>query len=273
VSEIARVDAGALESLAARINAEHRAFVGSFNKTAEHGIRAGELLNQAKNQCQHGEWLSWLDENFEGSVRAAQVYMQLFENRREILKCAESAHLSIDGALKAIAGPSHNHRALGTGDNEWHTPPDWLDDVRAVLGKIDLDPASSDAAQESVRATRYFTQEDDGLAHEWHGRVFLNPPYAQPHIEHFAVKLVEEYRAGRTTEAIMLTHNYTDTRWFHIGLSAPAAIFFPLGRIKFVKPNGKLAKCMQGQTLFYYGERPEAFRNVFSKRDGKVIVL
>jgi hypothetical protein len=37
-----------LGKLAELINAEHRAFVGTFRKTVEHGIRAGELLAKAK---------------------------------------------------------------------------------------------------------------------------------------------------------------------------------------------------------------------------------
>ena len=43
-----------------------------------------------------------------------------------------------------------------------------------------FDPASHPLAQARVRATQFFTQEDDGLKREWHGRVWLNPPYSQP---------------------------------------------------------------------------------------------
>ena len=43
-------------------------------------------------------------------------------------------------ALAAIDGGPHVHRALGTGENEWYTPPEYLDAARDVLGSIDLDP-------------------------------------------------------------------------------------------------------------------------------------
>ncbi len=159
-----------------------------------------------------------------------------------------------------------NHRAMGTGENEWYTPTDVLDDVRSVLGEIDLDPASSEAAQKHVKAKRFFSEEEDGLEQEWHGKVFLNPPYAQPAIAHFADKMALEYEAGRTTEAIMLTHNYTDTRWFHIAERPSALICFTRGRIRFVSANGDLATPTQGQAFFYYGPRQEAFRQAFAKR-------
>jgi Protein of unknown function (DUF3102) len=96
-----------LAGLAEEINSEHRAFLGSLSKTAEHGIRAGELLAEAKNQCKHGEWLPWLRANFDGSERSAQVYMQMFRNRDEIrAKTQGSADLSIAGALREISPPS-----------------------------------------------------------------------------------------------------------------------------------------------------------------------
>jgi phage N-6-adenine-methyltransferase len=159
-----------------------------------------------------------------------------------------------------------NHRALGTGENEWYTPPDVLEDVRAVLGEIDLDPASSERAQGQVSAARYFSIEDNALLREWGGRVYLNPPYSQPAIDRFTAKLVEEYRAGRVTEAVMLTHNYTDTRWFHTAEAEAAAICFTRGRIRFISPSGELAAPTQGQAFFYYGPRVERFIGVFQRR-------
>ena len=39
------------------------------------------------------------------------------------------------------------------------------------MGGIDLDPASSDIAQQTVKTTRYYTIVDDGLSHDWSGRV------------------------------------------------------------------------------------------------------
>jgi hypothetical protein len=107
-----------LVTLAEQINAEHRSFVGSLKKTAEHGIRAGELLTEAKSKCKHGKWLPWLDENFEGAPRTAQEYMRLYSHRDEIrAKTRSSAHLSISGALKEIASPHEEGRTSDRQDN------------------------------------------------------------------------------------------------------------------------------------------------------------
>jgi len=64
-----------------------------------------------------------------------------------------------------------------TETNEWYTPPDLIGKARRVLGGFDLDPASCAEADATVQAARYLTEADDGLAHQWHGRIWLNPPY------------------------------------------------------------------------------------------------
>lgn len=158
-----------------------------------------------------------------------------------------------------------NHRAQGTGENEWYTPAQHIKAVRAFLGEIDVDPASSEQAQKTVKAARYFTVDDDGLKQAWKGRVFLNPPYAQPHIANFMHKLAGEVACKNTSEAIALTHNYTDTAWFHAAAGACAAICFTRGRIAFVDPSGKAAaKPTQGQAFLYFGKRAKEFGAAFA---------
>jgi phage N-6-adenine-methyltransferase len=147
-----------------------------------------------------------------------------------------------------------------TGDTEWYTPSECVEVVRSLLGEIDLDPASSDQAQATVKAKAYFTKADDGLSKEWHGRVWLNPPYAKPYLANFMDKLVEEYSSGRVTEAVVLTHNYTDTEWFHTAAAACSAICFTRGRIKFINADGSTGSPSQGQALFYFGPNVSGFK-------------
>ncbi|SUS08412.1 hypothetical protein DF3PB_670003 [uncultured Defluviicoccus sp.] len=155
-------------------------------------------------------------------------------------------------------------RSHFTGENEWYTPAPYVEAARACLGSIDLDPATAPAAQETIRAARFFTRDDDGLKHEWHGRIWLNPPYAQPDIARFIVKLLAEIAAGRATEAILLTHNYTDTAWFHAAAGQCAALCFTRGRIRFVGPSGEIAAPTQGQAFFYFGAGRDRFRSSFA---------
>lgn len=168
-------------------------------------------------------------------------------------------------AWKKAMAELDNHRAQGTGENEWYTPLQYLEAARHVLGGIDVDPATSAQAQETVRAAAFFTAADNGLLHEWNGSVWMNPPYSQPFIQLFIEKLVLEVREGRTTAAIALTHNYTDTEWFHIAARACQAMCFTRGRIKFVSPEGEEAAPTQGQAFFYFGDKVAYFADVFSQ--------
>lgn len=159
----------------------------------------------------------------------------------------------------------NDHRIKGTGKNEWYTPEQYLEAARKVLGGFDLDPASSTAANDVVGATTFFTSDDDGLSHEWRGRVWLNPPYSQPLITQFATKLVEEFTAGRATSAIVLTHNYTDTVFFHRLLSVCDAVCFTRGRIAFIDADGNKAAPTQGQVFCYFGPHKEQFTLEFGQ--------
>jgi len=163
------------------------------------------------------------------------------------------------------SAPSPYTKAIFSGENEWYTPVEYVEKARQVLGQIDLDPASNDIAQEWVRAESYFTAKEDGLAQEWHGRIWLNPPYSRATMEPFIEKLLIEYGAGRVAEAVLLTHNYTDTAWFHKAAGVSGAICLLRGRIHFIAPSGEHASPTQGQVFFYLGAHPQKFRDVFSE--------
>jgi ParB family chromosome partitioning protein len=164
---------------------------------------------------------------------------------------------------KAGIEPPENHRAEGTGDNEWYTPPLYIERARRVMGGIDLDPASNAIAQQWIQAERFFTPAENGLAQEWHGRVWLNPPYSQPAIGHFIDKLVAEHSVRHVDQAILLTHNYTDTGWFHAALGDADLVCLTKGRIRFVDAEGAECSPTQGQAFFYFGSHREAFAAAF----------
>ena len=120
------------------------------------------------------------------------------------------------------------------------TPPEVFEPARLTLGKFDLDPASSLFANVGIRASKIFTFKDNGFTKPWSGRTILNPPGGKcdaigqlvlektktrrPCVEtgacglpvghkHLGVqssqrawwfKLVDEYLAGRVTQAIFV---------------------------------------------------------------------
>lgn len=178
--------------------------------------------------------------------------------RRTALDLAEQGVETTKAAVKA-----HVRGTFGTGENEWYTPAEFVERARRTLGGFDLDPASSALAQERIQAAAFFDEQSKGLAQEWRGRVWMNPPYSKELIPQFMAKLREEYEAGRVSAAITLTHNYTDTRWFQDAACAASAICFPRGRIRFVSPTGEEASPTQGQAFCYFGDDVAAFVREF----------
>lgn len=155
------------------------------------------------------------------------------------------------------------HVTYNSGDDGWYTPPEYIAAAVATLGAIDLDPASSEEANAVVGAARYYTAADDGLAHGWAGRVWLNPPYGHPWVERFCSRLVLEYEAGTVVAAVALVNNGTETAWFQSLCEAASALCFPRGRIRFWQPDAESRQPLQGQAVFYLGGDPDRFRAAF----------
>ena len=158
------------------------------------------------------------------------------------------------------------HVARGDSSIEWYTPSDIVEAARTAMGSIDCDPASCDQAQTIVGAAVYYTAETDGLAQQWRGTVFMNPPYAAPLIGQFVDKLGAELIAGRTVAAVVLTNNATETRWGRRLLSWSRAVCYPSGRIKYLSPDGEKNTPLQGQMLCGIGPQldPKRFAAAFA---------
>jgi phage N-6-adenine-methyltransferase len=237
---------------------------GSMVDSVKYLAEAGQRLIAKKETLKHGEWLPWLQANADAlgfdTPRTAQRLIEVARKYDVDVVFDEAEALR----LNQLAWGNNNVRGTqGTGENEWFTPPEYIELARSVLGDIDLDPASHQQAQQTVRATQYFTKAEDGLTREWHGRIWLNPPYAQPAIAHFVSKMVAERLAGHVNAAIMLTHNYTDTAWFHEAATTADAICFMRGRVKFYEPEGEIAAPTQGQAFFYFGSEAKNFAKQF----------
>ncbi len=156
------------------------------------------------------------------------------------------------------------HVTHNSGENEWYTPAEYIAAARAVMGAIDLDPASSEAANRTVDAATYYTAQDDGLTRSWQGRVWMNPPYSQPLIGLFCNALRWAIETGQVTEAISLTNNATETAWFADLLANAAAVCFVRSRIKFVDRDGNPSGApLQGQAIVYSGPNVDAFAQYF----------
>lgn len=163
--------------------------------------------------------------------------------------------------LDGKAYPAHVSR--GPSDTDWYTPPEIITAARNVLGRIDLDPASSSEANDVILADTFFTEEDDGLTRQWTGRVWMNPPYSQPLIGQFCSKLAKDFYEDRVDAACVLVNNATETSWFQELVEFASAICFPKGRIRFWHPVRGSTTPLQGQAIVYMGDDFDAFHYEF----------
>jgi hypothetical protein len=152
---------------------------------------------------------------------------------------------------------------------EWYTPPEYIVMALAVMGSINLDPASNLVAQKWVRAGMWYDQDMDGLSRKWHGTVWLNPPYGKNAAgkslqEIWSRKLVAEYEAGRTTQAVLLVNSTHGYKWYE-DLADRWTVCLARERIRFIKPDGTQGgPAKRGQSFFYLGPNVNRFREVFS---------
>lgn len=180
-----------------------------------------------------------------------------------IQTCNQAGEELTQAAVLRAAQPTHVSQ--NSCENEWYTPPQYVEAARSAMGAIDVDPASSVVAQQTVNAAMWYGIDDDGLSKEWKGRVWLNPPYSKDLIGRFVAKLKESVADGVTTQAVLLVNNATDTAWFHDIAGSVSAACFIRGRISFHDSSGKPAnKPLQGQMALYLGNQPESFCRAFS---------
>ena len=167
-------------------------------------------------------------------------------------------------AMPKLVTVDKPHVSNNSGNNEWYTPPEYIAAARQVMGGIDLDPASSATANAIVQAETFYTENEDGLAWDWQGRLWLNPPYDQPLITQFCEKLVDEVQLGMISQACVLVNNATDTRWGQLLVSNAAAVCFVKGRVRFLDMDGNPSGApLQGQMVAYFGKNVSDFANAF----------
>ncbi len=158
--------------------------------------------------------------------------------------------------------------------NEWYTRGVYIEAAREVMGSIELDPASCSAANAIVKAERYYTQEQNGLAQEWRARsLWLNPPYGQSAkmrgmhlstIKLFVDKCLDAYQRGDVQQAIILATTEVNAKWFYPLWQYPICI--PDHRVNFIVPTRQHTYSQMFGTCFVYlGPSEQRFVDVFTR--------
>jgi phage N-6-adenine-methyltransferase len=137
-----------------------------------------------------------------------------------------------------------SHESAVGGKDEWLTPRSLIES----LGTFDLDPCSP-INRPWPTAAKHYTIEDDGLAQPWHGRVWMNPPYA--HVGKWLHRLAEH----GTGTALIFARTETGV-WFNHVWPRAAGVLFIKGRLAFHHVDGRRADSSAGapSALIAYGE-------------------
>lgn len=156
--------------------------------------------------------------------------------------------------------------AAKQGDDEWFTPPGIVEPCRQAMGGIDLDPASNHVANRVVRAARFYTKEDDGLARPWRGRLLINPPYRTDLKARFIDKLAKEWKAGNVEAACLILSQELCGQWWRPMRGQWAAMALQQGsRERFYKyhPGDGVGGPGQGILVVYVGRDTPRFAEAF----------
>lgn len=107
----------------------------------------------------------------------------------------------------------------------WATPIEFYQKLNEIYG-FTLDVC---ATKENAKCQNYFTKEIDGLQQNWHGMVWMNPPYGREIIK-WMKKAYQSSLEGATV--VCLVPARTDTVWWHT-YAMKGEITFIKGRLKF----------------------------------------
>ena len=125
-----------------------------------------------------------------------------------------------------------NESLFMSNKDDWETPKELYETLDKEF-HFNLDPCCS---KDTAKCDRFYTIEDDGLAKDWTGCVFMNPPYGRQ-IINWVKKAKEESDKGATI--VCLVPARTDTKWWHTYCMKSAEIRLLTRRLTFEGANNK----------------------------------
>jgi phage N-6-adenine-methyltransferase len=115
-------------------------------------------------------------------------------------------------------------------DGNWETPQDLFDELDAEF-HFDLDVCATD---ETAKCADYFTPAQDGLAQEWRGVCWMNPPYGDA-IATWVAKAAKAAKDGATVVCLVPARVDTGWWWDHC---RHGEVRFLRGRLRFGDGSG-----------------------------------
>lgn len=168
------------------------------------------------------------------------------------------------GALEAKELETAGNEGVGVVTRE-RTPndantPEWILERVRLLGTIGLDPCSNPWSTVGAAVEWSRDRGADGLALPWSGLgpAFVNPPYGRGELLAWAHKIAGEAAAG--VEIVALTPADSRTRWTEVLHRAGGEC---IHLRKIVRFGGHSWGAPRPHAAWYFGPRPEAFRETF----------
>lgn len=156
-----------------------------------------------------------------------------------------------------------------SGKIEYYTPSWIIEAARLVMGSIDLDPASSAKANETVKACKYYSI--DGLQYSWYGNIWLNHPFNKLANKYWIWHLICEFERRNVKQACCITYASTSEKWFQPLMDYSQCYFYK--RVNYIDglTGNEMKGVTKGSVVTYLGPNIEKFNEVFSQY-GKIMV-
>jgi phage N-6-adenine-methyltransferase len=157
--------------------------------------------------------------------------------QRRCNRCRQPIESSATGRRRRFCSPACRQSAyrkrakrsvhFSSATPEWATPHDLFAELDREFS-FTLDVA---ATQENAKCERFFTRKENGLAQQWTGHAFCNPPYGRE-IGGWIAKAWESAESGACDVVVCLVPARVDTAWWH-DYCARGEVRFLRGRVRF----------------------------------------
>lgn len=173
--------------------------------------------------------------------RRVEQMKRVVENAPDLVPEVTKGKMSLSKAESVVkdrqAGIEDHHR------DSWYTPR-WLFEQLGAMFEQDV-CAPPDTDHRTCPANAYFTEDDDGLAQQWDGLVWCNPPYSTP--EPWADRMVAH------GNGLLLVHMPNNAQWAVRAQRAATAIRL-IQSMHFERPNGQHQRPGYSLQLLAYGD-------------------
>ena len=161
------------------------------------------------------------------------------EAAREAWDGLQSGEESFNSAYQAVkdaengADDSEKSGTLETltsqQSDEWSSPRELVEPLDDAVDGFDLDPCSG--AETSPFAEETYTEDDDGLAQEWFGDVWVNPPYSD--MDGWTEKATTEAQRDAVDSIFYLCKGDSSTNWWQLAAEHAECVCAIDHRLKF----------------------------------------